>query len=129
MDIQFSVDMTDHKEEVLKEAEKQILLGLQGIGVEAEGFAKMDCPVDTGRLRASINFATKEAVGTGIDQPYSQPNDLSVYVGTNVEYAEPVEFRDTAKHITGKAHFLRDSLANHGDRYKEILEAALKAGE
>jgi len=29
-------------------------------------------------------------------------------------------------HTTGKAHFIRDAIADHTDKYKEIIEAALK---
>jgi hypothetical protein len=107
------IDMKDHSPEILKAMKDQIILGLKSIGQECEGYAKEDCPVDTGRLRNSISH--KVASG-----------EQAVYIGTNVEYAPYVEYGDYA-HTTGKNHFLRDAAANHGDHYKEIMEAALKA--
>ena len=50
-----------------------------------------------------------------------------MYIGTNVEYAPYVEYGDNATHKTGGAHFLRDAAAEHGEHYKQIMEAALDA--
>ena len=98
--------------ELLAALPSQIALGLTMIGEEAEGYAKDECPVDTGRLRNSIaNKVVKE--------------EQAVYIGTNVEYAVYVEYGDY-NHKTGKKHFLKDAAANHGDRYKALMEAALK---
>lgn len=105
------VKIDDHSAEVLAAMKSQVLLGLESIGQEAEGYAKDDCPVDTGRLRNSIAHLVDSA-------------ELAAYIGTNVEYAPYVEYRDV-RHTTGKAHFLRDAAANHGDHYKAIMEAAL----
>lgn len=108
-----NVKIGDHSEEVLNAMKAQVVLGLEAIGQEAEGYAKDDCPVDTGRLRNSIAHKVVES-------------KKAVYIGTNVEYAPYVEFRD-ATHKVGKAHFLRDAAATHGDHYESIMEAALKA--
>lgn len=104
----------DHTDEAIAAMKEQVLVALRSIGQTAEGYAKDDCPVDTGRLRNSI---TNQVVD----------EEKAVYIGTNVEYAPYVEYRDNATHQTGKAHFLRDAAANHGDHYSAILEAALKA--
>lgn len=106
-----TVDIQNHMPDVLSALNSQVHTALAAIGQEAEGYAKDECPVDTGRLRNSI---TNEVVGT------------DVYIGTNVEYAVYVEYGDY-KHTTGKRHFLKDAAANHGDHYKAIMEAALKA--
>lgn len=107
------VKIIDHSDEVIKAMRDKVLLGLKSIGQEAEGYAKDDCPVDTGRLRNSI---ANEVVDS----------ENAVYIGTNVEYAPYVEYGDY-KHTTGKNHFLRDAAANHGDHYKAIMEAVLKS--
>lgn len=107
------VEIEDHSKEFLSAMRQQVLLGLETIGQEAEGYAKSDCPVDTGRLRNSIAHKV-------ID------DENSVYIGTNVEYGVYVEFRE-ATHKTGKAHFLRDAATTHSDHYQAILKAALKA--
>lgn len=106
-------EITSHSAEVLRAMRKQVALGLEAIGQEAEGYAKDDCPVDTGRLRNSISHKVEE-------------QEEAVYIGTNVEYAPYVEYGEY-KHTTGKNHFLRDAATNHGDHYKAIMEAALKS--
>lgn len=111
----------DRTAEVLEAMKSQVILGLKSIGQEAEGFAKDECPVDTGTLRNSITNQVDET-------------EKAVYVGTNVEYAPYVELNEKANHDPpkyggGKAHFLRDSITNHVDYYSSMMEAALKAGE
>lgn len=101
-----------NKDELLRALPEQIALGLAMIGEEGEGYAKDECPVDTGRLRNSIANKVDKA-------------EQAVYIGTNVEYAVYVEYGDY-NHKTGKKHFLKDAAANHGDRYKALMEAALK---
>lgn len=113
MPVVTTVDLKDNAQEVLAAMREQVLLGLEAIGQEAEGYAKDECPVDTGRLRNSIAHAV-------------DGDENKVYIGTNVEYAPYVEYGEY-KHTTGKNHFLRDAAANHGDHYKAILEAALKS--
>ena len=107
------VKITDNSKEFLSAFQKQIALGLLAVGHTAEGYAKEDCPVDTGRLRNDISNAVAE-------------EEKAVYIGTNVEYAQYVEFRDNVRHETGKAHFLRDSASRHTDEYKEIVKSALQ---
>lgn len=129
---------TDNSQEVLRAAKEQLLIALNAIGQEAEGYAKEKSLVDTGRLRNSITF-------TVVD------DEISLYVGTNVEYAPYVELgtgiyaddgagRKTPWYYYSEklgryvltrgikpTHFLRDALANHAEHYKAILEAALKS--
>lgn len=107
-----SIQVIDNSEEVIATMREQAILGLRAIGQEAEGYAKEDCPVDTGRLRNSITNKMVE-------------DEMAVYIGTNVEYAPYVEYGDY-RHTTGKNHFLRDAAAEHGEHYKAIMEAALK---
>ena len=105
------VEFKDNSKEFLAEFLRKKALSLIAIGEAAEGHAKDECPVDTGRLRNSISHAE---------------DDDTAYIGTNVEYAPAVEFRDIA-HKTGKAHFLRDAATTHGDEYKNIVETILKS--
>ena len=103
--------ITDNRPQVKKEFDIKLALALELIGQKAEGYAKDDTPVDTGRLRNSIS---------------NKVDGNSVYIGTNVEYAPYVEFNDSAHHETGKAHFLRDAATTHGDEYKRIAELVMK---
>lgn len=86
----------------------QIAMALEAIGLTAEGYAKKMCPVDTGRLRASISHAR---------------DDNAAYIGTNVEYAAYVEL-GTSK--MKPRPYLRPAAANHADEYKQIVKAALR---
>lgn len=99
----------NNKDEVLRLVEQATDAALWSIGAEMEANAKeYETRVDTGRLRNSISHA--------------ETND-TVYVGTNVEYA-PVHELGSRK--ISALHFLQRSVSDHVDRYKAILEAALK---
>lgn len=96
---------------VIDASEEQIRVALEAIALQAEGYAILNCPVDTGRLRDSITHEVEDNVA---------------YIGTNVEYAPYVEFNDNAQHKVGKAHFLRDAVADHSDEYKQIADTYLR---
>ena len=98
----------DNTNEVLAALERAKRRGLEAIGLTAEGYAKRETPVDTGRLRNSISHAT---------------DDEAAYIGTNVEYAPYVELG--ARGRQGK-HMLQRSATEHADEYKQIMEDALK---
>ena len=125
------IDVTDNSAEVLAAMKEQVALALEAIGGQAESYAKAAAPVDTGRLRNSITFATSTAQGSpNTDAGASaDPSDYAqhgsaeeneVIIGTNVEYAPEQEYY--GRH----AHFLRDSVTNHGEDFKKIVEAALR---
>ena len=98
----------DNTKEVLSALDKAIERGLEAIGLTAEGHAKKETPVDTGRLRNSISHATdKEAA----------------YIGTNVEYAPYVELGSP----TVKAHhMLQRAATEHTAEYKKLMEDSIK---
>lgn len=136
----FTLKVDDYSLKVLMECGDLVQKGLAAIGAEAEGYAKKSCPVDTGRLRNSITFATasfhsegntnKSPKGEQDADPeeyatHAKPEADAVYLGTNVEYASLIEYQDM-KHKTGKAHFIKDAMTNHMDHYKAIMKAALQ---
>ena len=128
-----SVNISSHSDEVLEALKSQIQLGLQAIGEQAEGFAKDNCPVDSGRLRDSITYVTATSQGSagpeakgGDSDAHGTPEDTEVQLGTNVEYAYRQEYSDSYNHKTGKSHFLRDAIANHGSVFEKTMEAVLK---
>lgn len=131
------VKVTDNSEILKRAKDEAVARALEAIGLTAERHAKENTPVDTGRLRNSITHATNTFHGQGTysdnhGQSYSDatahgtPEKETVYIGTNVEYAQKQEITDSYHHTTGRAHFLRDAVANHGDEYKKIVEAQLK---
>lgn len=141
--IKVDVSLVDNLDLVLQATDDQIEMALIAIGAKMESHAKADyVPVDTGRLKNSITFALAGGPaqissygpdsGGGDDvqsKPYSgtAPADpggkvRSVYVGSNVEYAEIVEEGTSGRR--GK-HYLRDAVNNHIEEYKNLAERAL----
>lgn len=105
-DIVIKQDNTGVASEGIKDA---IATALEKIGLLAEGYAQMKCPVDTGTLRGSI---THEVAGD------------SVYIGTNIEYAPYVEL--------GTVHqapqpYLRPAAQEHGPQYRDIIKSELSS--
>lgn len=106
----------DNIDEVMQAVDEKIKLALSLMGDTVEGYAKEDCPVDTGNLRNSITHNEGEYDG-----------GVAEFVGTNVEYAQYVEFIDRYHHDVGKAHFLRDGALNHVNEIKAVAETALSS--
>ena len=105
--LEVAADNTAAVSEGIKDA---ISTALEKIGLLAEGYAQMKCPVDTGTLRGSI---THEVAGD------------SVYVGTNIEYAPYVELGTSRQ----KAQpFLRPAASEHGEQYRQVLKKTLGGG-
>lgn len=65
--MRISVSVTDNSDKVLQMLEKQALVALEACGLQAERYAKMKCPVDTGLLRNSITHVVS---GQKIEQTY-----------------------------------------------------------
>jgi hypothetical protein len=115
--------LVNHVDDVTKAVEETLQTALAEIGLKAEGYAKLKSPVDTGRLRNSISWATATEKGVGAD-PKAQPEENTVYIGSNVEYAVYQELGDFS-HPVGYSPFLEPALSDHIDEYKEILEKEL----
>lgn len=75
--------------------------------------ANRGTPVDTGRLRNSMAYATSR-------------DNKTVYVGSNVEYAPVVE--DGAQGRSG-AHMLRNAVMDVEDFAEDFLQFALEANK
>ena len=103
-----SYSYKDNTEQVLSAMGKAIERGLEAIGLTAEGHAKKETPVDTGRLRNSISHAVE---------------DKAAYIGTDVEYAPYVELG--ARGREGK-HMLQRAAAEHTDEYRRLMEDSMK---
>lgn len=110
--MKIEIQETDNTDEVKNAVSDAILAALEAIGLTAEGYAKLLCPVDTGRLRNSISHAVDE-------------DEKTVYIGTNVEYAPYVEM-GTSK--TKAQPYLKPAATNHNDEYRAIIERYLKDG-
>ena len=126
----FNFELKSNRKEVLRVSEEAVERGLAAIGMRAVTYThrpkeRGGTPVDTGRLRNSIAWATASQGGGGTDAPSGGgADDRTVIIGTNVEYGEIVE-EGTSKRKP--AHMLRNALADGADEYARIMEAALKA--
>ena len=111
------------------------ILGLHAVRRTTESITFVHPAVDTGRLRASISYATPEKASGAVNPPVttSQPSDTLgglaeddfVYVGTNVEYGVYVH-EGTIK--MAARPFLRDGIMSHASEFKEIVQKTLGEG-
>ena len=124
------IKFTDNSRMTLELFHKACARGLFSCGMTAERYAKYACPVDTGRLKGSITFATSSfhSKGEGPASPpdyalRGTPEENEVYIGTNVEYAIYVE---TGSLHNKAHHMLKRAVSEHSAEYKKLLEDSLK---
>ena len=124
----FSFTIRDNKvDDAIQAKDRAVEKALEMIGIQCENYASLLCPVDTGRLRASLTHDVRKS-------------EEAVYVGTNVEYAPYVELGHSQEvgryvpaikkrlkkpFVEGKP-FLKPAVTNHVKQYKEIAEQCLK---
>lgn len=130
------IKFTDNSDKVKEELEKAVERALLYCGIEAQGKARDLCPYDTGLLRNSIAYALggEEAVPTTYKAdkgdesgsysgtaPADDEGVRTVWLGTNVEYAQKVELG-----IGQKAEpYIEPAVADYASKYKEIIEKEL----
>ena len=150
-----SVEVTSNLYIVHKASEEAMMKAARMIGGSVEGHAKELCPYDTGLLRNSITFAIggeAPAIGGYVadrpdnegvvrsgkyegSAPADDPGKVSVYIGTNVEYAPYLELghsqqvgrfvpaikkRLKAPWVAARP-FLRPALENNRQEIEQIL--------
>lgn len=131
------VVLISKRAECIEACEEAIEKALINIGIEWQNSSSLICPVDTGRLSASINYATKSDRGqpntSAINKerikktkkklktedytPKGSVKKNTVVVGTNVEYGQKIE---------NSTHFLRLGLENNKRTFKRILKDELE---
>lgn len=109
--------------------ERAVKKWLPAAGVTVEGQAKELAPVDTGRLRGSITWATakdrsypsaeKDYTPNRADMVGAPREDHVAVVGTNVEYAEYMEYG--TRFFRGGRPFLRPAIDIMRKRLTEYL--------
>lgn len=144
-----------------KKLEEDIEAALEAVGLQAEGYAKLELEnsprrVDTGLLRNSITHAvsgkptsirgyhasfgsnrtktgkrksaTAKSAGSvkmgfyGGNAPSDDKDHMSVYVGTNVEYAPYVH--DGTMRMSPNP-FIKNAMEKNKDQYKKMIESYL----
>lgn len=133
------VTIDDYSEEFLEAFSDQVQIALEMCGLEAEGYAKLACPVDTGNLRNSITHLVENEAG-----------NHAMIIGSNVEYAPYIEmgtgiYAEEGGRMTpwtyqddkGNWHtthgakaqpFLRPAITDNLEEYRQIIESQLKNG-
>lgn len=107
----YDVTITDNSGLFIDAKDEAVARALEAIGLQAEGYAKKLCPVDTGRLRNSISHA--------------QAGSDTEVIGTNVEYAAYVEMGTRRQ----KAQpYLKPAAENHTSEYLSIVRNELQKG-
>lgn len=139
------VKITDNTDELLAGLLLKEEKALVTVGMEAEGDAKIEIEssprrVDTGRLRNSITWAIKSKHsdpqyigGDGADEvdPDSGvredqvPDEKTVVIGTNVEYAAKIHEGDAREGLDPN-RFLRNAVERNSDKYRRIIDDTLK---
>lgn len=131
-----AVEFKDNRQQVLGALHDAAVRALERIGLQAEGYAKDLCPVDTGNLRNSISHRVDD-------------NELAIYIGTNSEYGAYVEL-GTGRYYSGGRptpwvyqdekgdwHYTRGNpaqpylvpaLRDHSGTYNNIIDEELKNG-
>lgn len=102
-------EIKDNSRYVLSEFDKAVLRALKKIGMTAEAYAVLRCPVDTGRLQDSITHELE--------------SDDTVAIGTDVIYGKWVE---TGTARSKKQPFLAPAVKDHIPQYKGIVADELK---
>lgn len=105
-----SVNFKDNSKQVLSMFDKATDKALKAIGMTAEGYAKKDTPVDTGRLRNSISHAE---------------TNKATYIGSNVEYAPFIELGARGRK---PYHMIKRAATEHTDEYKQLAKQAFENG-
>ena len=100
--------VNDRTEEVKRELSQKIANALEDIGKVAESNAKLVVPVNEGILKNSISH---------------EVDSLTVYIGTNVEYARYVEF-GTSRMVARP--YLGPAIKGELDTYRKMVMDELK---
>ena len=139
--------VVNNKVHIEKSTEKAMKRAAIMIGGTVEGHAKELCPTDTGLLRNSITYAIggeappistytsndKDKNGKDIEKkeghyegtaPKDDANEVTVYIGTNVEYAPYQELGAPNINLPARP-YLRPAMENFRDEIEQIIKKTL----
>lgn len=117
---------------IIKNSNGNVAQAVAKAGFAIEGRAKINAPVDTGALRASIYTSVKE--GTQRPAPFTganyvalptPPDNTTVYVGPSVEYAAAVHF---GTHDMEGRPFLLEALRATENDFRGMVRTAVTNG-
>ena len=130
----------DNTSQFLNALDEAVARALETIGMKCERYAKIELDntprrIDTGLLRNSIThalFGKPPAItsyhadtgdGSGKYSGTAENKKDTVFIGTNVEYAQYVHFGTTRM---TKNEFIKNAVDRHMDEYKEIVKSEMK---
>lgn len=110
----FKLDVVNNSFFVKEEMNARLETAMEAVGLQAEGYAKRLCRVDTGNLRNSISHTVE-----------TTPTQVVAIIGTNVFYGPYVEL--------GTSHsraypFIRPACEDHGQEYTAIMNQVVTNG-
>ena len=118
-----SIKFIDSSNTFKTKAKKQLSVALHEMGFQATEEAVALAPVDTGRLKGSIN--AKSSIGyvrsaeSEFDTIRGTVDPKDVIIGTNVIYAPHVEY---GTKFSKSQSFLRRGMENAKPKFKKIIE-------
>lgn len=130
-----SIEVISNRANVEKAVGKSMKKAAIMIGGTVEGHAKDACPVDTGLLRNSITYALggqptnivayTDDSGEQKGQydgtaPRDDDGELTIYVGTNVQYAPYQELGAPNINLTARP-YLRPAMENFQSEIEQII--------
>lgn len=141
------VEVSSNVQKVKESTDAALKRAAMMIGGTIEGHAKELCPVDTGLLRNSITYAmgggdtriqsyksnNRDKDGKPIEEikgqysgvaPADEKDQVTVYVGSNVEYAPYQELGAPAINLDARP-FLRPAFENFQSEIQQIIEQQL----
>lgn len=146
---------SDNTAEIIKEKDEAVLRALEAVGIQAEGYAQLLVPVDTGLLRNSITHAiaggkpalgqyksneshatTKATEKAGTAGKAVSPQTVGSYTVSTPKTEHPavyvgtnVEYAPYVEYGTRKMKkqpFLEPGIMGHMDEYQRIFEKYLE---
>lgn len=128
------IRFTDNSDFVLDLLRNAVERACDDIGEQATQYAADVTPVDTGRARNSITYATagrqgfaheyKDEKGNAfVDQVGQGVQEGEVYIGSNVEYFPYIE---NGSRTIDAYHPLQKAATEHGEEYKEIMRQSME---
>lgn len=131
----------DHSADAIRELNEKIDVALTKCGIVAENYAVQEIEnnprrVDTGLLRNSITYAvhgespnkssyrSDDGTKSGSYSGTAEDKPNTVFIGTNVEYAQYVHY-GTTRMIPNR--FLENAIERHQDEYKNIIQSELSS--
>lgn len=128
------IHLTNNSDIILSELDEKKEVILETIGLQAEKYAKLAVPVDTGRLRNSIAYTVvgdDVYIGTNVDYGVWHEVGTGIYATDGNGRKTPwiyIDENGVAHQTRGvkPKHYLKKAASEHNKTYRQIIETVLK---